>query len=210
MPPFISTVVGSYPRNSSVEDTMKKPSLTRPEIDELIKWAARDQADLGLDVITDGEGYRENMYYFYQKRLDGITFEEMVEQSFGTAGFAIECARVVGEINNPRFELAHNWKLAREAAPASCRVKQTVTGPHVLTRFSVNERKDLYPDDQSLCRAWAKVLLQELKEVVAAGCTDIQFDEPMWTESPEHSEWGADILNELIAALPSNIRIGLH
>jgi len=32
----------------------------------------------------------------------------------------------------------------------------------------------------------------------------------MWTESPEHSEWGADILNELIAALPSNIRIGLH
>ena len=32
----------------------------------------------------------------------------------------------------------------------------------------------------------------------------------MWTESPEHSEWGADILNEMIAALPSNIRIGLH
>ena len=157
MPPFVSTVVGSYPRNTSVEDTMKKPSLTRPEIDELIRWAARDQADLGLDVITDGEGYRENMYYFYQKRLDGITFEGMVKQSFGTAGFGIECARVVGEIKNPRFELARNWKLARDAAPAGCRVKQTVTGPHVLTRFSVNQRPDLYPDEQALCRAYAKV-----------------------------------------------------
>lgn len=206
---FTSTVVGSYPRNTSVEDTLKKPSLSRPEIDELIKWAAKDQADLGLDVVTDGEGYRENMYYFYQKRLDGVTFDAMLKQAFGTAGFEIECARVVDEIKNPRFELAKNWKLARDAAPARCRVKQTVTGPHVLTRFSVNQRKDLYPDDQALCRAYAKVLADELREVIAAGCDYIQFDEPMWTESPEDSEWAAGILNELIDSLPK-VRVGLH
>src|SRR5260370_37599813 len=143
MPPFVSTVAGSYPRNTSVEDTMKKPSVRRMEVDELIQWAARDQADLGLDVITDGEGYRENMYYFYQKRLDGITFEGMVKQSFGTAGFGIEGARVNGEIKNSRFELARNWKLAQEAAPACCRVKQTVTRPHVLTRSNVHQRPDV-------------------------------------------------------------------
>ncbi len=209
MKPFTSTVVGSYPRNTSVEDTLKKPSLTRPEVDDLIKWAAKDQASLGLDVITDGEGYRENMYYFYQKRLDGVTFDAMLKQQFGTAGFEIECARVVDEIKNPRFELARNWKLARDAAPAHVRVKQTVTGPHVLTRFSVNERKDLYPDDQALCRAYAKVLADELKEVIAAGCDYIQFDEPMWTESPEESEWAAGILNELIDSLPK-VRVGMH
>lgn len=209
MPPFLSTVVGSYPRNTSVEDTMKKPSLGRREIDELIQWAARDQADLGLDIITDGEGYRENMYYFYQKRLDGITFEAMVKQSFGTAGFGIECARVIGEIKNSRFELARNWRLARAAAPSRCRVKQTVTGPHVLTRFSVNQRPDLYPDEQTLCRAYAEVLAAELREVIAAGCDYIQFDEPMWTESPEDSLWAAGILNELIDSLP-RVKFGLH
>ena len=74
---------------------MKKPTLSRAEIDDMIRWAARDQAELGLDVVTDGEGYRENMYYFYQKRVDGVTFDAMIKQSFGTAGFAIECARVV-------------------------------------------------------------------------------------------------------------------
>ncbi len=209
MKPFTSTVVGSYPRNASVEDTMKKPTLSRPEIDDLIRWAARDQADLGLDVITDGEGYRENMYYFYQKRLDGVTFDAMIKQSFGTAGFAIECARVIDEIKNPRFELARNWKLARDAAPASCRVKQTVTGPHVLTRFSFNQRPDLYPDAQALCRAYAKVLASELREVIAAGCDYIQLDEPMWTESPEDSVWSAEILNELISSLPP-VRVALH
>jgi 5-methyltetrahydropteroyltriglutamate--homocysteine methyltransferase len=209
MPPFASTVVGSYPRNSSVEDTMKKPSLSRTETDELIQWAARDQAELGLDVITDGEGYRENMYYFYQKRLEGITFEGMVKQSFGIAGFGIECARVIGEIKNSRFELARNWRLARDAAPPRCRVKQTVTGPHVLTRFSVNQRPDLYPQEQSLCRAYAQVLAAELREVIAEGCDYIQFDEPMWTESPEDSLWAAEILNELIDSLP-RVRFGLH
>ena len=209
MQAYTATVVGSYPRNTSVEDTLKKPSLSRAETDELIRWAARDQAELGLDVITDGEGYRENMYYFYQRRLDGVTFDAMLKQSFGTAGFEIECARVVDEIKNPRFELARNWKLARESAPARCRVKQTVTGPHVLTRFSVNQRKDLYPDDQALCRAYARVLADELREVIAAGCDYVQFDEPMWTESPEESEWAAGILNELIESLP-RVRIGLH
>ena len=199
---YRNTVVGSYPRPTQAADTMKKPTLTQADTDEMVRWAAKDQSDLGLDVITDGEAYRENMYYFYQKRVDGVTFEDMPRLTFGDAGFGIECPRVIGELENPRFQLAHNWKLARDAAPAGVRVKQTVTGPHVLTRFSVNERKDLYPDDQALCRAWADVLKQELDEVIAAGCTDIQFDEPMWTEAPQQSEWAADILNELIEALP--------
>src|ERR1019366_6267630 len=166
---YAKTVVGSYPRPVTVGDTMKKPTLTAADTDAMIRWAAKDQADLGLDVITDGEGYRENMYYFYQKRVDGMSFENMPRLSFGTAGFGIECARVISEIKNPRFNLAHYWKVAHDAAPANVRLKQTVTGPHVLTRFSVNERKDLYPDDQALCRAWAAALLDELKEVIAAG-----------------------------------------
>ena len=158
-----NTVVGSYPRPVQAADTMKKPTLTETETDAMIRWAAKDQCDLGLDVITDGEAYRENMYYFYQKPVEGVTFENLPKIAFGDAGFGIECPRVIGRIENPRFGLAHNWRLARETAPAHVRVKQTVTGPHVLTRFSVNERKDLYPDDQALCRAWAGALLDELR-----------------------------------------------
>jgi len=209
MNPYRTTVVGSFPRPAVVADTMKRPTVPQAEIDDMIRWAVREQADLGLKLVTDGEGYRENMYYFYQKRLDGVSMENMVQQSFGSAGFAIECARVTGKIRNPRCNLAHNWKVARDAAPPGVAVKQTVTGPHVLTRFSVNERPDLYPDDQTLCRAYAEILRQELAEVIAAGCDQIQFDEPMWTESPEQSEWAVDILNELIGSL-GRARVGLH
>ncbi|MBD1422862.1 cobalamin-independent methionine synthase II family protein [Sphingobacterium chuzhouense] len=207
---FRNTVVGSYPRPEKLEDTMKRPVMTQEEVDDYIKWAAKDQAELGLDTITDGEGYRENMYYFYQKRIDGITFEDMPKVSFGTAGFGIECPRVIGELKNPRFDIARNWKIARDAAPADVEVKLTVTGPHVLYRFSVNEREDLYPDAQALCRAWAHVLRDEIAEAIALGCEHVQFDEPMWTESPEESVWAAEILAELIASLPKKVRIGLH
>ena len=210
MPAYRTTVVGSYPRADFTGDTLKKPTLTDAEVTTLVEWAARDQASLGLDTITDGEGYRENMYYFYQRRLDGLSFENMVKKTFGNAGFGIECARVTGEIKNPRCQLARWWKTARAAAPTNVRVKQTVTGPHVLARFSVNERPDLYPDEQALCRAYAKILSEELTAVIDAGCDFVQFDEPMWTESPDHAPWAADILNELIDSLKGRARIGLH
>src|SRR5215472_14533870 len=102
MKPYRATVVGSFPRPTVVADTMKRPTMSQAEIEDMIRWAAREQVALGLETITDGEGYRENMYYFYQKRLDGVSMEDMVMQSFGSAGFAIECARVTGEIRNPR------------------------------------------------------------------------------------------------------------
>src|ERR1017187_36390 len=102
MQPYRATVVGSFPRPAAVSDTMKRPTVPQSEIDEIIRWAVCEQVELGLETVTDGEGYRENMYYFYQKRLDGVSMEYMVPQSFGTAGFGIECARVVGEFRSER------------------------------------------------------------------------------------------------------------
>src|SRR5690606_41251485 len=131
-----NTVVGSYPRPEKLEDTMKRPVMGREEVDSYIKWAAKDQASLGLDTITDGEGYRENMYYFYQKRIEGITFEDMPKGAFGTAGVGIECPRVIGELKNSRFVIARNWKKARDAAPARAEVNLTVTCPDELNSCS--------------------------------------------------------------------------
>ena len=62
---------------------MKKPTLSRSEADEMIRWAVNDQVEAGLDIVTDGEGRRENMYYFFQKRLDGISFDNMHIENTG-------------------------------------------------------------------------------------------------------------------------------
>jgi len=174
----------------------------------MIRWAAADQVDAGLDVITDGEVRRENMYYFFQKRLDGLSFDQMEYRRYGTAGFGIEIAAVVDSLKNPHFELARDWKIARETAPARVEVKLTSTGPHMLAKFSNNKRPDLYPTDRDLALAYAAILNQELREVVSAGCEFIQFDEPAWTAFPEETLWAAEALNEAREGL--NAKIGLH
>ena len=118
MTDYRATVVGSYPRNIPVVDTMKKETISDDAALDMIRWAVEDQVSLGLEIVSDGEGYRENMYWFYQKRMDGITMEDMAYKSFGEAGFGIECARLVGELGETRWHLANKWKAAREAAPA--------------------------------------------------------------------------------------------
>jgi 5-methyltetrahydropteroyltriglutamate--homocysteine methyltransferase len=205
---FRTTVVGSYPRPYQLSNTMKKPTLERSEADDLIRWAVKDQVDAGLDIVADGEGRRENMYYFFQKRLDGISFSEMVYKNYGPLGFGIEIAKVVGHIENPRFEFARDWTVARGAAPGTVEVKLTCTGPHMLAKFSNNARPDLYPNDRALAEAYAAVLRPELAEAVRAGCELIQFDEPAWTAFPEDAIWAAEVLNHLTAGL--GVRIALH
>ena len=221
---FLTTVTGSYPRQQSQKDTLRKPSVSDEEALEMIKWASEEQANLGLDIITDGECYRENMYWFYQLRLDGVdainkkykhfstggSMEGVdLSKTHGTKGFGIECAVIKDEIKNLRTNLATKWRMARNSTPSNIIVKQTITGPHMLARFSVNERTDIYPDDIALAKAYAEVLIEELKKVVNEGCTYIQFDEPVWTENVTESKWGAEILNYIIAQFPG-IKFNLH
>jgi len=206
--PFRTTVVGSYPRPQQPGDTLKKPTLSRDEADEVIRWAAKDQAEAGLNIVTDGEGRRENMYYFFQKRVDGVSFEEMEYRSYGPLGFGIEIPKVIGKIENPRFELARDWRVARESVPPNVEVKLSLAGPHMTAKFSNNCRRDLYPTDRSLAEAYGHVLKQELMEAVRAGCETIQFDEPGWTAFPEEAMWAAEVLNQVSNGL--GVKIGLH
>ena len=205
---FRTTVTGSYPRPQQPGNTLKKPTLSRDEADDIIRWAVKDQVEAGLDIVTDGEGRRENMYYFFQKRLDGVSFDDMQYRKYGPLGFGIEIAKVTGCIANPRFDLVRDWKVARDAAPPSIEVKLTCTGPHMLSKFSNNARPDLYPSDQALAEAYAAALRPELEELVSAGCGLIQFDEPAWTAFPEDAVWAAEVLNKLTEGLGA--RIGLH
>tara|TARA_B100000029_G_C17592000_1_gene962830 strand:- start:2526 stop:3554 length:1029 start_codon:yes stop_codon:yes gene_type:complete len=221
---YCTTVTGSYPRKNIQKDTLRKSSVSDKEALEMIEWAVNDQVNLGLDIITDGESYRENMYWFYQLRLKGVDAINKKYKKFsiggsmegvdlskthGTTGFGIECAVIKDEIKNLDTGLAFKWKKARKVAPKNIRVKQTITGPHMLARFSVNERKDLYPDDIALTEAYAKVLTEEIEKLVNEGCDYIQFDEPVWTENVEETSWAADILNSIIEKFPG-IEFNLH
>jgi 5-methyltetrahydropteroyltriglutamate--homocysteine methyltransferase len=164
------------------------------------------------------------MYWFYQLRTDGVDAENKKYKHFstggsmenvdlskthGTKGFGIECAVIKSEIKNLNTKLFEKWKTARNNTPKHIQVKQTITGPHMLARFSVNERTDLYPNDKALAMAYADVIIEELEKVCNEGCDYIQFDEPVWTENVNEANWGADVLNYIIEKFPS-VKFNLH
>tara|TARA_B100000614_G_scaffold226285_1_gene216494 strand:+ start:344 stop:1387 length:1044 start_codon:yes stop_codon:yes gene_type:complete len=224
MTKFLTTVTGSFPRQHVQKDTLRKPTVSEEDAIDMVKWAAKEQSDLGLDIITDGEGYRENMYWFYQLRVDGVdainkeykhfstggSMEDVdLDKTHGTKGFGIECAVITDEIKNLKTNLASKWKAARSVTPKHIQVKQTMTGPHMLARFSVNKRKDLYKDDHSLAMAYADVIIKEIENVCNEGCDYIQFDEPVWTENVNESNWGADVLNYIVNKFPG-VKFNLH
>ena len=45
---YTTTVTGSYPRKEVQKDTLRKPSVSEEESFEMIKWAVKEQSDLGL------------------------------------------------------------------------------------------------------------------------------------------------------------------
>ena len=93
--------------------------------------------------------------------------------------------------------------------PKHIQVKQTITGPHMLARFSVNKEKDLYKDDQSLAMAYADALIK-VKMFAMRAVEYIQFDEPVWTENVSESDWGADVLNYIIGKFPRSNLIYIY
>ena len=155
-------------------------------------------------------GYDEFLHKKYKNfTLGGSTDGVDLSKTHGTKGFGIECAVVTDEIKNLKTGLAKKWRVARDNTPSNVRVKQTITGPHMLSRFSVNERVDLYPDDIALAKAYAKVITEEIESVVKEGCDYIQFDEPVWTENVKETLWAAEVLNEIIEKFP-NVNFNLH
>jgi 5-methyltetrahydropteroyltriglutamate--homocysteine methyltransferase len=81
----------------------------------------------------------------------------------------------------------------------------SVTGPHSLVKRIRNEH---YPSEEAFALDLARVMNLELRELVKAGATDIQVDEPYYSGFPEDLPWGIAAVNALVEGVPA--WIGLH
>jgi 5-methyltetrahydropteroyltriglutamate--homocysteine methyltransferase len=85
------------------------------------------------------------------------------------------------------------------------RVKVSVTGPHSLVKRIRNEH---YESEEAFALDLARVMNLELRELVKAGATDIQVDEPYYSGFPEDLPWGLRAVNALVEGVEA--WIGLH
>jgi 5-methyltetrahydropteroyltriglutamate--homocysteine methyltransferase len=179
-----TTVVGSYPKipdppapgrwRTSVEK-LQRGEITREDLhrveDEVTADVLREQADAGVDLLTDGQIRWEDGFTYFARGLDGFTINGL-QRYFDTNVYYRQPV-ATGEIawRGPITVADYQFAASHSARP----VKPVVTGPFTLAVLSKDE---FYGTLDQFVMALAAALNKELKALAAAGATVIQVDEP--------------------------------
>lgn len=201
-----TAVVGSYSMPAWLERAKNDfllRRLSRHDLDEIhdaaVKAAIKDQEVAGVDVVSDGELRRDNMIDYFATRLPGVDVDYRSKKFYYDYYDAVARQKLpiapLGLVDDFRF-------LARFTAR---RPKVSVTGPHSLVKRIRNEH---YPSEDAFALDIARLMNLELKELVRAGATDIQVDEPYYSGFPEDVAWGVKAVNALVDGVAA--RIILH
>jgi 5-methyltetrahydropteroyltriglutamate--homocysteine methyltransferase len=201
---LILTSAGSYPRIGDSPDTQRHRRAyaqhERGEIsdvewraveDEVAQQVAREQAEIGLDVVTDGQVRWYDPISHLVRHCEGIQINGLLR--YFDTNFYFRQPVVSARIRRREPVLRREFEVARAATDRV--VKPVLTGPYSLACGSILEGG--YRNRQELARAYADVLAQEVADLVHAGAAVIQIDEPYLLSHPEH----ADIVRDGIATL---------
>ena len=205
LPPFAVTQVGSWPRSKELLGALRdkqKGRMTREEFERVadgeVRRCVAAQVDAGVDVVVDGEQRRDNFYSFITDKVEGtrlMSLAEMLDTVEDKAGFeemlttldvpasAIRNPTCVGRISRREPLAVREFEFVRGLTDKP--VKVALPGPYLLTRsmwVTSYSRGEAYGDKVELGRDVVRILREELIELRAAGCTFVQFDEPVLTE----------------------------
>jgi len=87
-------------------------------------------------------------------------------------------------------------------------VKITMTGPHMLAKVAYDE---YYGDVSKMMTDLGKLLRHNFLDLAAAGCENIQIDEPLFTMSDAREvEAAVAVINGVIEDLPDNVHVSMH
>jgi len=235
-PALRAEVIGSLLRPRALKDAIAlhlRGQGSRSEADQVLqrevaRVIARQEA-IGFKVVTDGEFARSSWFGFFFEGVEGFRlapayfqFKDASEQSFPWQT-CMATGPIVrrGPIVLPEYERARRH--ARDAL-----VKITMPAPSAFHFFRLEGAVDpaAYPDRSRYFEDLVRVYSTELKELAAAGCRYVQFDEvPLAmlcdpSVRQQAAGRGSDpyalldtyirLLRQICAERPSGMRLGLH
>ena len=189
---LLITSAGSYPRiGDSPEQQKLRRTIAAQERqeaseadlraaeDELTRAALAEQAEAGLDLVTDGQVRWYDPISHLAGKLAGIKINGLL-RFFDTNTYFRQPV-VEGEIKRQDGLLLSEFEFAK--ANSAKPVKPVLTGPYTLARHSLVEHA-AYKQTEPLTRAYAQALAPELEALAKAGAEVIQIDEPAILKHP--------------------------
>lgn len=254
IPLFPVTVVGSLPRSKAVLKALgrrQKGLIGDQEFDPIahnaVLEALRLQEGAGVDIVTDGEQRRDNFYSFVAEHVEGIQLMSLAEMlgyvedkaaferllnALDVPAFALKNPVVTGKLRRLHPLVLNDYLFLKQHTNKP--IKVTLPGPYLLTRslWVRSLSYNFYPDKESLGNDVVNILREELMALRNAGCTFIQFDEPVLTEvaftgphethtfmcaalseksSPEEElHFAVDLLNSVVEGINGKVKTALH
>lgn len=197
--PLATTSVGSFPRPTWLAHTKRNQLTYRLDGDELkdamddaMALVIREQEELGLDILTDGEMRRTTFVFHIAGRWNGVDIERQVNKEIYRNREANRMVpRIVGRIVRNAPAAVDDLRTAKTHTNRP--IKMAVPGPMTVIDSSANE---FYRDEVELAFDVAAALNAELRELQAAGADVLQIDEPAMTRYHDKvRDYGAKALD---------------
>ncbi len=208
---MITTMVGSYPK---IGPNSKAPNLraaigrfdrgliSQDELrnveEQVTTEIIQDQAQAGIDLVTDGQVRWDDGQTYFAGRIDGFSINGLIRYFDTNTYYRQPVAH--GPLRWREPIALDDFRLAVANSPRP--VKQVITGPYTLARLS---RSDHHSDLTQLVTELAEVLNQEARELEANGATVIQFDEPAILKHPEDYHLFCDAMARLTRDLRATL-----
>jgi 5-methyltetrahydropteroyltriglutamate--homocysteine methyltransferase len=195
-----TTTVGSFPKPPLLEKARREHArgeltaerLFEMEREETVK-VIRQQEEVGLDILVDGELYRGDMTTYFAERMPGFAISNPV-RSYGNRYYRKPIA--VGPIRRDKELTVSWWKFAQ--AQTQKPVKGMLTGPYTMMDWSFNEH---YPTREAMAMDLAAAVNEEALALQEAGAKYIQIDEPAVSVRPEELPMAVKALGRAVHGL---------
>jgi 5-methyltetrahydropteroyltriglutamate--homocysteine methyltransferase len=207
---LLTTTAGWFPRPAELRDARRRhaegdlddAALARVT-DDATRAIVKAQERLGLDVLVDGQLGRADMISDFMAGLDGCEILGYV-RCFDNRYYRLP--RIAGALARREARTVAAWRVAAAAATKRP-VKAVLAGPFTLMAWSSNEH---YRSRETCCLALAEIVRAEAEDLLAAGATEIQIDEPAIGARVEELDLAAAALEHVAAALRPRARVWLH
>jgi 5-methyltetrahydropteroyltriglutamate--homocysteine methyltransferase len=199
-----TTIVGSLPKPSWLAEPAKLWAPWKLEGDALaegkrdaIRLVLRDQAQAGIDIVSDGEQTRRHFVTTFIEHLEGIDVGRTQTVRIRDR-YDAEVPVVVGAVARKQPIYLEDARFLR--AETTCPVKWTLPGPLTMVDTLYD---DYYHSREQLAWEFANILNDEARELAAVGVDVIQFDEPAFNVFfDEVRAWGLQALERAAEGLP--------
>lgn len=202
---YKTTIAGSLPKPGWLAEPEKLwapwrlegKDLERGKRDASLVWISEQEA-AGIDIVTNGEQFREHFVHGFLKHIEGIDWDKITTMGIRDNRYDAQVPTVTGKLSRPHK--VHSDEVAFTRAHTRAGLKFTLPGPMTICDTIADEH---YGKRADMAMAFAELLNQEARELAALGVDLLQFDEPAFNVFTDAvKEWGIAALETAIEGLP--------